>query len=128
MLLQFLGRKTFQYVNDIEIYADLENSKDAKRSILLDFVHALCAERRTQPRRFIIKFTVATLIGKKEEVEFFRFLQALREVPEFKDVRFELEDPHRLKGEDGEQLLQRACAIRDSLLLGRKRKFEQFQE
>ncbi|KAF2174601.1 hypothetical protein K469DRAFT_687142 [Zopfia rhizophila CBS 207.26] len=128
VLLRLLGRKTFQHVNDIEIYVDLEDSEDAERSILLDFVHALCTKRRTQPRRFTIKFTVATLIGEKEEVEFFRFLQALREVPEFKDVRFELEDPHQLKGEDGKQLLQRACAMRDSLLLGQKRKFEQFQE
>lgn len=127
VLLRLLGGNAFQYVNDIEIYVDLEDSEDAERSILLDFVHALCTKRRTQLRRFTIKFTVATLTGEEEEAEFFRFLQALREVPEFKDVRFELKDPRPLKGEDGQQLLQRACAMRDSLLLGRKRKFEQFQ-
>ncbi|KAF2258057.1 hypothetical protein CC78DRAFT_549437 [Lojkania enalia] len=42
VLLQFLGRKTFQHVNDIKIYVDIEDSEDAERSILLDFVHALC--------------------------------------------------------------------------------------
>ncbi|KAH8726658.1 hypothetical protein GQ44DRAFT_825647 [Phaeosphaeriaceae sp. PMI808] len=128
VLLQLLSRKIFQHINDIEIYVDLEDSEDAERSILLDFVHALRAKRRKQLRHFIIKFTVATLTGEKEEVEFFRFLQAFKEVPEFKDVRFELKDLHQLKGENGQRLLQRACAIRDGLLLGRKRKFEQFQE
>ena len=82
---------------------DIQNLENAERSILLDFVDALRTKRRTQPRRLTMKlFTVGTLTGEKEEVEFFRFLQAFREVPEFKDVRFELEDLYRPKGEDRE--------------------------
>jgi hypothetical protein len=116
VLLRFLGREMFQYVKDIEIYVDLKYAKYARRSILLDFVDALRTKRKTQLRSLTIKFTVATLTGEEEEVEFFRFLQALREVPEFEVAFFEVADPDRLKGGNGKQLLQRACAIRDSLI------------
>ena len=108
---------------------DIQNLEDAERSILLDFIDALRSKRRMQLRRLTMNlFTVRTLTGEKEEVEFFRFLQAFREVPEFKSVRFELEELHQYKRKDREQLLQRAYEMRNSLLLGRTGKFEQLRE
>lgn len=105
---------------------DLNGAKNVYCSVLLDFVKAFCAIQPIQPRQFTIIFTEATLTGKDEEVEFFRFLQALREVPEFQFVRFEVYNPILvIKEKEKEQILQRACKIRNVLLLGRKRKFEQ---
>lgn len=73
-------------------------------------------------------FTTGPFVDEINEAKFFRFLQEFRQVPEFTDVRFEIADLHGYKREDGEKLLQRVYETRDSLLLGRKCKFEQFQE
>jgi hypothetical protein len=127
-LLRLLGREAFEYVNDIEIFLDVPNSENAQRTILLDFVDALRTKRRTPLRRLTMKLT-----GEEEELGVSHFLQAFREVPEFKDIRFEIERPHWYGREDGGQLLQReqllrAYDIRDSLLLRLNPRLEQFQE
>ncbi|PVH91280.1 hypothetical protein DM02DRAFT_706015 [Periconia macrospinosa] len=127
-LLQLFGRTIFKYINDIEIFVDMEDIEDAERSILLDFVDALRFKRKKPLRLLTINlFNVGSLTDKQEKVEFVRFLEVFREVPGFKDICFELQYPHQL-GEDGKQILQRALEMRDSLLPERKRKFEQFQE
>ncbi|KAF2690346.1 hypothetical protein K458DRAFT_399680 [Lentithecium fluviatile CBS 122367] len=128
-LLRLFNRKIFHYVNDIEIFVDIQTHTKAQRSILLDFVDALRTKRRTPLRCLTMKlFSVGSLTDKKEKVEFVRFLEAFREVQGFKDIRFELQYPHQLAEEDGKRMLQRAHRMRDSLLPERKRKFEQFQE
>lgn len=88
-LLWLLGSDTFQQVNEIEIFVDLEDTGHFKRTVLLDFIDALCAIPGTRPGRFIFKFTVAIII---EEVRVFYFLRALREVPGFEDANFKLEN------------------------------------
>jgi hypothetical protein len=128
VLLRLLGRNSLQYVEGIEIDVDLEDPQFAERSVLLDFVHALCAKQRTRPRRFTIKPTVATLIGEEEKVGFSHFLQALVKIPDFNIVRFDLKDRNQLKEEDRQQLLDKAYAMAYSLLLERQQRFEQFQK
>jgi hypothetical protein len=92
-LLRLLGREAFEYVNDIEIFLDVQNSENAQRTILLDFVDALRTKRKTRLKRLTMKLT-----SEEEELGVSHFLQAFREVPEFKDIRFELEHPHRYEG------------------------------
>ncbi|ORX97139.1 hypothetical protein BCR34DRAFT_593605 [Clohesyomyces aquaticus] len=124
-LLQFLGTNAFEYVRAIEIHVDLEFSIDINWLILQDFADKLRARRA---RHLTIKFTAATLTVEGEEakeaeteeneVEFLRLLQALRGVPGFTDVIFEVADLS--KGEDAQHLVERASAMRDSLLRGTK--------
>ena len=99
-----------------------EDPDEAERSILLQFIHLLCVQR-SRHRRITVKLTAVTLTGTTGEAEFFRFPQAFREMKGFRDIRFELDS--YLEEEDRKELLERAYAMRDSLLAGSKRKFEQ---
>jgi hypothetical protein len=85
-LLRFLGTEAFKYVKDIEIFLDVQNFEDARRTILLDFADALRTKRTTPLRHLAIKsVSGGTSMGEEDELVTSPF-QAFREVPEFTDM------------------------------------------
>lgn len=125
-MVAYLSRGTAtKYVNQIEIYVKLRGLRPAQRTNFLCFVHALGANPSTRPRRVTVVIKKGILSSEKKEVSFFLFLQALRAIPGFQDVEFEVSGSF---DEISEDVKEKATAMRDALQRRRKRSFEQYEQ